>query len=217
MVVVDCGKFRPSPKCLEEQNEHRRTCGPALPEITRGGIAEVDVRLEQETVWLSQRDMATVFGTTPQNIVAHPRHVSSSGELQADVTRKDFLLVRAEGRRRVRRRMKHYNLDAITSVGYRVNSRRGVRFRQWATRTLREHLVRGFTANEQRLAERGLDAARQTLGLLARTLQSQALVVDTGQSVLGLISGYADTWRLLLHHGEDRLQVPRCAAGHKRT
>ena len=172
------------------------------------GEGRVDVRLEQETVWLSQRDLATVFGTTPQNIVVHLRHVFSSGELEAEATSKDILLVRTEGRRRVRRRVKHYNLDAIISIGYRVNSKRAVRFRQWATRTLREHLVRGYTANERRLAERGLDEARQTLDLLARTLQSQALVDDTGQAVLDLISGYADTWRLLLHYDEDRLQMP---------
>ncbi|WP_446830286.1 virulence RhuM family protein [Candidatus Foliamicus sp.] len=119
------------------------------------GEVRVDVRLEQVTVWLSQRDMETVFGTRPQNIVMHLRHVFSSGELEAEATSKDFLLVQTEGNGRVRRRMKHYNLDAIISVGYRVNSKRGVRFRQWATRTLREHLVRGFTANERRLAERG--------------------------------------------------------------
>ena len=172
------------------------------------GDVRVDVRLEQETVWLSQRDMGTVFGKTPENILMHLRNVFSSGELEAEATTKDFLVVRTEGRRRVRRQVKHYNLDAIISVGYRVNSGRGVRFRQWATRTLREHLVRGFTVNERRLAERGLDEARQTLDLLARTLRSQALVDETGQAVLDLVSGYADTWRLLLEYDEDRLKAP---------
>ncbi len=192
-------------------NGDTRTAAPGgevvVYESPDGGV-RVDVRLEQETVWLSQRDMATVFGTTPQNIVVHLRRVFSSGELEAEATSKDYLLVQTEGQRRVRRRVKHYNLDAIISVGYRVNSRRGVRFRQWATRTLSEHLVRGFTANERRLAERGLDEARQTLDLLARTLKSQALVDETGQAVLDLISGYADTWRLLLEYDEDRLQAP---------
>ena len=79
-----------------------------------------------------------------------------------------FLLVRTEGRRRVRRAVAHYNLDAIISVGYRVNSKRAVRFRQWATRTLRKFLVRGYILNERRLAERGLREARETLDLLAR-------------------------------------------------
>ena len=82
-------------------------------------------------------------------------------------TAKDFLVVRTEGARQLRRRIRHYNLNASISVGYRVNSRRGVRFRQWATRTLRDHLVRGFTVSEQRLAERGPQEARDTLVLLA--------------------------------------------------
>ena len=106
------------------------------------GEVHVDVRLEQDTIWLPQRDMAAVFDTTPENVLMHLRNVFSSNELEAEATTKDFLVVRTEGRRRVRRRIRHYNLDAIISVGYRVNSRRGVRFRQWATRTLREHLVR---------------------------------------------------------------------------
>ena len=87
----------------------------------------VDVRLERETVWLSQKDMATVFDTTPENVLMHLRNVFSSNELEAEATAKDFLVVQAEGQRRVRRRVKRYNLDAIISVGYRVNSKRGRR------------------------------------------------------------------------------------------
>ena len=81
-------------------------------------------------------------------------------------------------------------------------------FRQWATRTLRDHLVRGFTLNQHRLAERGLQEARDTLNLLASTLRNQALVESTGQDVLDLIAGYADTWRLLLEYDEDQLSAP---------
>ena len=172
------------------------------------GEVRVDVRLDRETVWLSQRQMAEVFGTTPENVQMHLRNIFTSGELEVDPTTKEFLVVRTEGRRRVRRILKHYNLDAIVSVGYRVNSRRGVRFRQWATNTLRDHLVRGYTLNERRLAERGLREARETLDLLAQTLQNQALVDDTGQAVLDLIATYADTWRLLLEYDEDRLLTP---------
>ena len=127
------------------------------------GDVQVDVRFDRETAWLTQRQMAEVFGTTPENVLMHLRNVFSSGELDADPTTKDFLVVRAEGDRTVRRRLKHYNLDAIISVGYRVNSKRGVRFRQWATRTLREHLIHGYTLNERRLAERGLREARESL------------------------------------------------------
>ena len=175
---------------------------------TPDGEVRVDVRLGQETVWLTQRQMAQVFDTTPENVQMHLRNVFSSGELEAEATTKDFLVVRTEGQRRVRRTLKHYDLDAIISVGYRVKSLRGTWFRQWATRTLRDHLVRGYTLNERRLAERGLREARETLDLLARTLRNQALVDNTGQAVLELISGYADTWRLLLEYDEDRLATP---------
>ena len=175
---------------------------------TADGHVQVDVRLDQETVWLTQRQMAAVFATSPENVLMHLRNVFAQDELDEQATTKDFLVVRQEGARHVRRSLKHYNLDAIISVGYRVNSKCGVRFRQWATRTLREHLVKGYTLNERRLAERGLDEARQTIGLLARTLHSQALVDDTGKAVLELSSGYADTWRLLLQYDEDRLETP---------
>ena len=173
-----------------------------------GGEVRVDVRLDRETVWLTQRQMAEVFDSTPENVLMHLRNIFASGELETEATTKDFLAVRTEGRRRVRRRLKHYNLDAIISVGYRVNTRRGVRFRQWATRTLHGHLLQGFTLNELRLAERGLQEARETLDLMARTFSNQALVDDTGQAVLDLIAGYADTWRLLLEYDEDRLPAP---------
>ena len=173
-----------------------------------GGEVSISVRLEQETVWLTERQMADVFQTTRQNVNRHLQVVFLDGELDRAATSKDFLLVRTEGRRRVRRAVAHYNLDAIISVGYRVNSKRAVRFRQWATRTLREFLVRGYVLNERRLAERGLREARETLDLLARTLRSQSLVSGTGEAVLDIITGYADTWQFLLEYDEDRLESP---------
>ena len=182
--------------------------GEVIVYESEDGEARVDVCFDKETVWLTQRQMAEVFQTTPENVLMHLRSVFSSEELESEATTKDFLVVRSEGERKVRRKIKHYNLDAIISVGYRVHSKRAVRFRQWATRTLREHLVSGYTMNERRLAERGLDEARQTLELLTRTLRNQALVDETGQSVLDLITRYADTWRLLLEYDEDRLATP---------
>ena len=182
--------------------------GEVIVYESRGGEVRVDVRFEDESVWLTQRQMADVFQSTPQNILMHLRNVFSSKELDAEATSKDFLIVRSEGQRKVRRNIRHYNLDAIISIGYRVNSKRAVRFRQWATQTLREHLLRGYTLNERRLAERGLDEVKQTLDLLARTLENQALVDETGRAVLHIITAHADTWRLLLEYDEDRLKTP---------
>lgn len=113
------------------------------------GEVRVDVRLDHETVWLTQRQMAEVFETTPENVLMHLGNIFGDDELKQAATAKDFLVVQTEGHRQVRRNLKHYNLDAIISVGYRVNSKRPVRFRQWATKTLREHLVRGYTLNRQ--------------------------------------------------------------------
>ena len=140
------------------------------------GEARVDVCFDGGTVRFTQRQMVEAFATAPENVLAHLRNVFASGELEAGATTKDFLAVRTEGKRRVRHRLKHYNLDAIVTVGYRVNSRRGVRFRQWATGALGTRLVRGDTVNEHRLAERGLREARDTLDQLARTLRNQSPV-----------------------------------------
>ena len=101
-----------------------------LYEAPDGGV-RLDVRLEQETVWLTQRQMATLFETTPENALMHLKNVYAEGALVEGATTKDFLAVRTEGKRRVQRNLKHYNLDAIISVGYRVNSKRGVCFRQY--------------------------------------------------------------------------------------
>ena len=172
------------------------------------GEVRVDVRFDRETVWLTQQQMAELFGRDRSVVTRHVRNAFREGELDPKATSAKFARVQPEGGRSVSREVDHYNLDVIISVGYRVKSLRGTQFRIWATRTLREHLVRGFTVNERRLAERGLHEARETLDLLSRTLLNQALVDDTGQAVLGLIVSYADTWRLLLEYDEDRLATP---------
>lgn len=172
------------------------------------GQVRVDVRLERETVWLSLNQLAELFDRDKSVISRHLRNVFESGELERAATVAKNATVQTEGGRGVARKIEYYNLDAILSVGYRVNSKRGTQFRIWATGTLREHLLRGYTLNERRLAERGLSEARQTLELLGRTLQNQELVNDTGRAVLDLIVGYADTWRLLLEYDEDRLASP---------
>lgn len=182
--------------------------GELVVHETPNGESSVTVRLEGETVWLSQQQMSELFDSSSDNIGLHLRNIFSDNELDEAATTEEFSVVRREGERRVRRRLRHYNLDAVISVGYRVNSRRAVHFRQWATRTLRDHLLRGYTLNEQRLAERGFEEVRQTLDLLARTLETHDLVDHTGRAVLDLIRRYAGTWRLLLEYDENRLELP---------
>lgn len=176
--------------------------------IFEGSDASVEVRLEGGMLWLTQRQIGGVFGTTPENIQMHLRNVYSVEELAEAATTKDFLAVRQEGRRDVRRRLKHYNLDAIISVGYRVNSIRATRFRQWATRVLREHLTLGYSLNKHRLAEQGVQDLEQAVELLGRTLIRRELVSDLGEEVVGLILGYARTWRLLQDYDQGKLGIP---------
>ncbi len=109
------------------------------------GQAHLEVALEQETVWLSQAQMGQLFDTTPENVLMHLKNIFKDEELAEQATTKDFLVVRQEGARQVRRRIKHYSLDAIISVGYRVSSKRATQFRLWATRVLKNHLVDGYT------------------------------------------------------------------------
>ncbi len=176
--------------------------------IFEGDSQEVEVRLEGETLWLTQKQMGELFDTTPENVLMHLKNIFKDNELYEAATAKDFLVVRQEGKRQVRRRLKHYNLDAIISVGYRVNSTRATRFRQWATRVLREHLTQGYSLNEHRLAQRGLEELTQAVELLGKTLTRQALVTDLGREVVGLILSYAKTWRLLQDYDEGKLAVP---------
>ncbi|WP_419597139.1 RhuM family protein [Thiolapillus sp.] len=176
--------------------------------IFESDTQQVEVRLEGETLWLTQKQMGELFGTTAENVLMHLKNIFSDNELPKSSTTKDFLAVRQEGARQVKRRLKHYNLDAIISVGYRVNSTRATRFRQWATRVLRENLTRGYSLNEHRLAQQGLSELEQAVALLGKTLVRQELVSDIGREVVGLILGYAKTWRLLLDYDEGELSEP---------
>lgn len=171
---------------------------------SQDGQARLSVALEQDTVWLTQAQMADLFRVTPQNITMHLKKVFAEGELDEAATCKDLLQVQIEGGRQIRRQRKHYNLDAIISVGYRVSSARATQFRIWATHTLKHHLVQGYTLNQQRLAERGIEF-EQAIGLLSRTLANQALVNTEGAAVLGVISDYARSWSLLQQYDEQSL------------
>ena len=118
---------------------------------TENGETKLEVRLENETVWLTQKMMAELFQTTSQNITIHLKNIYAEGELNEMATCKDFLQVRKEGDRTVERNQKYYNLDAIISVGYRIKSNIATRFRQWATQHIKEYIVKGFVMDDERL------------------------------------------------------------------
>lgn len=118
---------------------------------TEKGETKLEVRLENETVWLTQKLMAELFQTTIPNINMHLKNIFDEGELDPNATIKDFLIVRLEGSREVNRKIEYYNLDAIISVGYRIKSNVATRFRQWATKHIREFIVKGFVLDDERL------------------------------------------------------------------
>jgi prophage maintenance system killer protein len=156
--------------------------------------------------------MADLFDTSTDNISLHLRNVFADSELREDATTEDFSVVHTEGSRSVRREVKHYNLDAIISVGYRVNSRRGVRFRQWATSTLRQHLVRGYTLNQQRFEQnaRELEAA---LALVRKTAAGDALSTDQGRGLVDVVARYTQTFLILQRYDNGLLVEPQGIAG----
>ncbi|MEI6409747.1 MAG: virulence protein RhuM/Fic/DOC family protein [Bacteroidota bacterium] len=141
----------------------------------------VSVRFESDTVWLSQKMMAELFTKDSDTIGLHLKNIYSEEELSETSTTEFFSVVQREGKRDIERQIKFYNLDAILSVGYRVNSKRGTQFRQWATQRLKEYLVQGYAINEKRLAEKQMQVETLKTGIriLSRAIEEQ---VDTGES-----------------------------------
>ncbi len=171
---------------------------------TSDGQTHIDVRFQDETVWLSQAQMAVLFQVKPQNITMHLKNIFSEQELSESATCKDFLQVQQEGGRDVKRQRKHYSLDAVISVGYRVNSSRATQFRIWATQTLKQHLLEGYSVNQKRLQQRGVEF-EQVLQLLSATLSNQAALNEQGAAVLAVINDYARSWSLLQSYDEQSL------------
>jgi hypothetical protein len=137
--------------------DHHPARGELILYQTEDGRNRVECRFEDESLWLSQAAMAELFQTSPQNITTHLKTLYAEGEILEAATCKDYLQVRFEGTREVSRAVKHYNLDAILAVGYRVRSPRGVQFRRWATERLSEYLVKGFTMDDERLKNPPID------------------------------------------------------------
>lgn len=161
---------------------------------TEDGRNKIEVRLEHETVWLTQQLMAELFQTTQQNISLHIQNIYAEGELRPEATHKDFLSVRREGSRDVQRRLEHYNLDMIISVGYRVKSAVATRFRQWATERLREYIVKGFALDDDRLKGRNrlADYFDELLARIREIRASEQRVYQRIREIFALSSDYRD-------------------------
>ncbi|WP_188111523.1 virulence protein RhuM/Fic/DOC family protein [Capnocytophaga canis] len=161
----------------------------------------LQVSLEKESVWLTQSQMCQLFDRERSVITKHIRNVFKEGELEEKSVCANFAHTASDGKTY---QVDYYNLDVIISVGYRVKSQRGVQFRKWATQTLKQHLVQGYTLNEQRLKERGIEF-NEVLSLLSSTLENQTLISDEGVAVLKVVQEYAKSWSLLQAYDQQSL------------
>ena len=150
--------------------------------------SEVQVRFEDDTVWLSQKQMGELFEKDSDTIGLHLKNIYESAELQESSTTEDSSVVQKEGKRMVRRTIKFYNLDAIISVGYRVNSVRGVQFRQWATQRLKDYLVKGYAINEKRLAQKQQEVEYLKAGIRIVSRAIEEATNDENRAVFQLFS-----------------------------
>ncbi|MEQ9115659.1 MAG: virulence protein RhuM/Fic/DOC family protein [Rickettsiales bacterium] len=170
----------------------------------RDDKSSVSVKLEGNTVWLTQKQLSEILDTSIDNIGLHLKNIYTSGELEETATTEDFSVVQQEGNRSVSRIIRHYNLDAIISVGYRVNSKRGTQFRQWATTVLRDHLLEGWTLDRARF-ERNSTELETALALIKKTAQSNDLITGTAQGLVEIVSRYTKTFLLLQRYDEGLL------------
>jgi prophage maintenance system killer protein len=170
------------------------------------GSASLEVRLDHETAWLTQAQLAELFSVKVPAINKHLKNIFSAGELVEDAVISILETTAADGKNY---KIRYYNLDAIIAVGYRVNSFQATRFRQWATSILRDHIVQGYSINEQRFSEQAekLTEMRQAVELLARTLANQELVSETGKDVLRVITDYAYALALLDRYDHGTLAI----------
>ena len=174
---------------------------------TEDGQTQIDVRVENETVWLTQSQMVELFQTTKQNVSLHVSNVFKEGELEQEATVKEYLTVQKEGQRSVSRKVKYYNLDVIISVGYRVKSKRGTDFRIWARKILKQYLIKGFAVND-RIRQEQIGELRQLVQVVGRAITNQE-VPDTveSQDLLNVVVDYSYALDTLDNYDYERLTI----------
>ena len=176
---------------------------------TEDGQTQIDVRLENETVWLTQAQMAELFKSSRTNVLEHIQHIYEDEELEKEATCRNFRQVRQEGKRTVNRAIIMYNLDMIISVGYRVNSKRGVKFRQWANKVIKDYLVKGYAVNE-RIRHEQIGELRQLVGMLGRTIQNQEVISnDETTALFEVVTDYTYALDTLDNYDYERLSIEK--------
>ncbi|NCS87939.1 MAG: cytochrome C biogenesis protein CycH [Ignavibacteria bacterium CG2_30_36_16] len=175
------------------------------------GKVELEVNLKDDTVWLSQRHMSVLFQKDTDTIGLHIRNIYKEGELSIKSTTEYFSVVQKEGKREVLRKIQYYNLDVIISVGYRVKSKRGTQFRIWATKVLKEYLVKGYALNEKRLKEQSekVKELEKSVEVFKRVADSYQLKQDEFTGILNVISDYAYALDILDQYDHQELKLGR--------
>ena len=166
------------------------------------GSVELDVQLEKESIWLSQKQMSLLFEKDTDTIGLHIRNIFKEKELKASATTEESSVVQQEGNRKVTRKIRFYNLDVVISVGYRVKSKRGTEFRIWATNVLKKYLIQGYSANEKRLKE-----LKQSLKLASEISKRKPLTGDEASALLQTVSEYAYALDLLDDYDHQRVAI----------
>lgn len=174
-------------------------------EDTNGEVT-LDVSLEDDTVWINQKQMSLLFDVNIPAINKHIKNIIRDRELDSSTISK-MEIVQQEGKRKVKRTIEFYNLDMIVSLGYRVNSKRATSFRQWATKVLKDYLIKGYSLNQKRLQQKGLEEFNQTIYLLKDTISSTELQLDEAKGLLDIIINYSRTWSLLQGYDENSLET----------
>lgn len=176
---------------------------------TEDGQTQIDVRLENETVWLTQQQMVQLFKSSRSNILEHIQHIYEVEELDKISTCRNFRQVQKEGNRMVNRTKTMYNLDMIISVGYRVNTKRGIKFRQWANKVLKQYLIKGYAVND-RIRKEQIGELRQLVGMLGRTIQNQSLLSnDETNAIFEVVTNYTYALDTLDNYDYERLIIDK--------
>ncbi|MBI3591454.1 MAG: type II toxin-antitoxin system death-on-curing family toxin [Candidatus Melainabacteria bacterium] len=173
---------------------------------TKDGKTSLDVKLEKETVWLSQKQMAELFDCSADNIGLHLKNIFKAKELNENQVTENSSVTASDGKKY---KVKHYNLDAVISIGYRVNSIRGTQFRIWATQVLKDHIIKGYTLNPKRLPEVNFKELEQALVLIKGTLNNKELTSNEATGLLKVITDYANSWILLQQYDKNQLEEPK--------
>lgn len=175
----------------------------AIYQSKDGGL-ELQVSVDKETVWLSLNQLSELFGRDKSVVSRHLANIFKSNELDRKAVVAKNATTASDGKIY---QVDYYNLDAIISVGYRINSSQATKFRVWATKILHDHIIKGYTLNQNQLAKNGLTELEQSLMLIQKMLRNQDLISDLGKDALRIVMDYAKSWRILLAYDKDQLPL----------